>query len=534
MDVVLYPRVSDPKQAKKGLSMPEQIREMKAYCWERGHNILKVYEGEVASARDDRRPIFREMIEELLSGTIKAKGIVVFSRSRFFRDFVKAHYYEERLKKRGIQVISLTMPTENLEAPFANAWKNFEYMVSQMQSDLIALHTLGGMKANARKGYFNGGVPPFGYRTRKEEDERGNAKSVLEISPLEAEIVRYIFRLYTQEGRGAKAIASLLNAEELRTRQRGKWTKDNVGAILLNPTYKGERIYNRYESKTKIEKPKDQWIKLKADPVVEKEVFGEAQRIRKENSPKKTNPAVTASRTLLGGLLRHVCGRSMSLETGKSGKYPYYNCRGYLREGSCPGERIRVEVMDNEILDHLTSKFFSVKRLRLLVRRWLAERQGKKDEKRHEETRIRSQTREEKRKLENIYRLIEERKLKEGNINERIEERRRNISLLEGKLTQLSKMAEVPMASCLLSIPSLQNFQRRLKQGLYQNAGLARKYLKLFVERIEVDGEKITIIARQDILLRAISADSGDSFDLVPTAGVEWLPEPDIIRTHPQ
>jgi len=535
MDVVLYPRVSTEKQAKKDLSIPEQIREMRAYCREHGHNIKKIYDGEAASARDDKRPVFQEMIEELLSGSIKAKGIIVYSLSRFFRNLVKANFYEEKLNKKEIRVISLTMPTENLETPFANAFKNFEYTVSQLQSDLNARYTLGGMKANARKGYFNGGTSPFGYRTKKVEDEHGNPKSILEIHPTEAEIVGHIFRLYTQKGFGTKKIACLLNSEGIRTRQGRKWSKDRIRAILVNSTYMGERIYNRFESKTKREKPKDQWIVFKVEAMVEKELFGQAQRVMKENSPLQTNPAVTASPTLLSELLKHKeCGRSMTLETAKRGRYTYYNCRGYLREGSCAGQRIPLKVMDGEVLEYLTSKFFSVRRLKILLDQWLKERKDQKSYARQEDARIRAQLREEKRKLDNIYSLIEQGVVKERNINQRIEERLTDISLLEAKLTRVKKLKKLPVSSHLLTTAFLQEAQRKMTELFYQDSRFAKKYLKLFLDRILVNGEKVTLIARRDILLKAIVLNTGGNFHVVPTAGVEWLRGQDAVRTFSQ
>ena len=100
-----------------------------------------------------------------------------------------------------------------------------------------------------------------------------------------------------------------------------------------------------------------------------------------------------------------------------------------------------------------------------------------------------------------------------------------NISLLEEKLTKIRKLRKLPVPSHLLSIPFLQDFQRRVKQAFYQDSRLAKRYLKLFLDKIQVNGEKVTIIARPDILLRAMSLKSGDSFEEVPTAGVEWLPE---------
>jgi|GEM_PF-823752 len=527
MDLVIYPRVSDPKQAKKDLSIPEQIREMERYCRTHRHNVVKVYEGEAASGRDERRPVFQRMIEELLSGMVKAQGILVYTRSRFFRDFVKAHYYEERLKKKGIQVISITMPTENLNEAVANAFKNFEYTVSQLQSDLNALHTLAGMKANARKGYFNGGIPPFGYQIKKVMDEYGNPKSALEICPVEVEVILRIFRIRVQKALGAKQIASTFNSEDLTKRNGRRWTKDNVLAILSNPIYKGERIYNRYDSKTRKEKPEDQQIKVRIDPIVEKAVFDEAQRIMRENSPKKTNPAIVASRTLLSGILQHICHRSMTLETGKGGKYQYYNCRGYLREGSCSGQRIPVELLDREVLEHLISKFFSVRRLTLLARLWLRERKRGRDYVRQEKTPILAQLRDEERKLDNIYKLIEEGSLKEGNINERIETRRRSINLLERRLIEIRKLRSGPVPSQILSLQFVQDIRRKVIWSLRQDTKLAKRYIKLFVERIQVNGENVTIVARSDILPRAISLQDERPFAGVPTAGGAWLPGQD-------
>lgn len=116
MKVVLYARVSTEKQAKKDLSIPEQIRRMEQFCAQKNYEIVKTYKEEGASARDDRRPVFRKMIYQLLSGKRKVDAIVVYARSRFFRDVFGAKYYEHRLEKKGIQVISATLLTESLDA----------------------------------------------------------------------------------------------------------------------------------------------------------------------------------------------------------------------------------------------------------------------------------------------------------------------------------------------------------------------------------------------------------------------------------
>lgn len=43
---------------------------------------------------------------------------------------------------------------------------------------MIGFHTARGVKKNARKGFFNGSRPPYGYRVKKAADDRGNQKGV--------------------------------------------------------------------------------------------------------------------------------------------------------------------------------------------------------------------------------------------------------------------------------------------------------------------------------------------------------------------
>ncbi len=149
--------------------------------------------------------------------------------------------------------------------------------------------------------------------------------------------------------------------------------------------------------------------------------------------------------------------------------------------------------------------------------------------KENREARIRAQLREEKRRLDNIYNLIEEGIVKEGNINQRIEERLSNVSLLEAELTRATTLKKLPVLSHLLTTAFLQETQRKMKELFYQDSRFAKRYLKLFLDRILVSGDKVTLVARPDILFRAISLNTRSNLKTVPTAGVEWLPGLDDV-----
>lgn len=96
-------------------------------------------------------------------------------------------------------------------------------------------------------------------------------------------------------------------------------------------------------------------------------------------------------------------------------------------------------------------------------------------------------------------------------------------SLLEAKLTRVKKLKKLPVSSHLLTTTFLQEAERKMTELFYQDSRFAKRYLKLFLDRILVDGEQITLIARRDILLKAIVLNTGGNFHVVPTAGVEWL-----------
>ena len=84
------------------------------------------------------------------------------------------------------------------------------------------------MKENARQGFWNGALPPIGYRIIAGEQRGHRTKKTLEIDPFQAETVRLIFRLAwegdgTSGPMGVKSITDHLNAAGIRTRDGGRW-----------------------------------------------------------------------------------------------------------------------------------------------------------------------------------------------------------------------------------------------------------------------------------------------------------------------
>jgi site-specific DNA recombinase len=197
----LYLRVSTGRQADSDLSIPDQRRQGNSYCASRGWEIVADYVEPGASATDDRRPEFQRMIDVATTKPPAFDVILVHSFSRFFRDQFQLEFYVRRLAKAGVRLASITQ--ELGDDPMSNMIRQIMALFDEYQSKENAKHTLRAMKENARQGFWNGALPPIGYRIVEASEQRGHrTKKTLEIDPVQAETVRLIFRL-AREGSGS-------------------------------------------------------------------------------------------------------------------------------------------------------------------------------------------------------------------------------------------------------------------------------------------------------------------------------------------
>lgn len=157
----LYIRVSTGKQAEKDLSIPDQEKQLRAYCDQKGWDIYRVYSEMGASARDDKRPIFQEMMSDAKSRERPFDIILTLTTSRFFRDATQARVWKHKLAKRGIKVMAIHQ--ETTDDPMGGFVEGIFELIDQYESDMNSFHTLRAMKENARKGYYNGSSPRYGF-----------------------------------------------------------------------------------------------------------------------------------------------------------------------------------------------------------------------------------------------------------------------------------------------------------------------------------------------------------------------------------
>ncbi len=161
----------------------------------------------------------------------------------------------------------------------------------------------------------------------------------------EAQVVRTVFKLYTQDGLSINAIARWLNEQGIVTRTGlSRWCRSTVWAMLRNPAYKGTACFGKTErqkitrplrlrggysprNSANRERPRHAWIEIPVPPLVNEANFALAQERLEQN--KHHSPRRTLEPTLLQGMLVcKQCGYAYyrtSTRTSKRKLY-YYPC----------------------------------------------------------------------------------------------------------------------------------------------------------------------------------------------------------------
>jgi len=171
-------------------------------------------------------------------------AIIVHSFSRAFRNVTDLAIYLRDLKKNGIRLISVTQDID--DSPIGKFVTLFYGLVDEMNSAENSKHVSRARRENARRGFFNGSKPPFGYQVAETKviGHTGYRK-ILVLDEEEAKVVREIFDLYeggnARTPLGIKKITEHLNSKCL---YRGQvWRAQTVHKILSDSVYTGTYFF---------------------------------------------------------------------------------------------------------------------------------------------------------------------------------------------------------------------------------------------------------------------------------------------------
>ncbi len=523
----LYLRVSTARQAEHDVSIPDQKRQGEAYCASRGYQLVETYVEPGASATNDRRPEFQHMIEAGTSKPAPFDVVIVHSFSRFFRDHFELEFYVRKLAKNGVRLVSITQ--EMGDDPMHVMMRQIMALFDEYQSKENAKHVMRALKENARQGFWNGSLPPIGYRVVAAEQRGAKTKKKLEIDPLHAETVRLIYRL-ALHGDGAKGqmgvknIVSYLNRNRIFTRDGGRWGIGQVHRILTRRTYMGEHEFNK-RSKSKELKPVTEIVVVPVPPIIDPETFDAVQALLKARHPTVTPSAVISGPTLLTGLIHCAkCGGAMTIRTGKGGRYRYYACSMKARQGptACEGMAVPMEKLDDLVASHLEERLLQPERLETILATVLDRRQERSERQREHIAELNRRAAESEARLKRLYDAIEAgvADLDDPALKDRIDGLKAIRDQAKADAERAQAMLQTS-GSKAVTPQMLSKFARTARQRIrLEGGGYRRDHLRALAQRVEVADGEVRIMGSKSRLLQTLVANS--SVNSVPTQGLKW------------
>ena len=306
----------------------------------------------------EQREGYQAMRRELMAHRLDI--LVIKDFSRFSRRNSRGLVELEDLRDAGARIISIG---DNIDFPNDDEWLKiqFQFLINEMP----VTDTSKKVKSVIRRRQEDGKwicAAPYGYIINK--------KQQFEVVPVEADIVRRIYRMYI-DGWGYKKIANTLTdegiptprmaererkiaeGEEYRRSVKSAWSIATVQGILDNDFYIGTLRQGKY-TRAKIngrdilrDEVEQIVIENHHQPIIDYRTFATVRALR-EKRAKYNYRGVKINENVYSGFLEcGDCGAPMFALSRRDLK-PAYTCGTYHRRGTagCTTHHIRVDKLD--------------------------------------------------------------------------------------------------------------------------------------------------------------------------------------------
>ena len=348
---VVYLRVSTPRQLhtaadidEDGNSIATQRVETMRKVRELGVTVAKEFVEPGQSAQTiAKRTEFKKLLR-YVDDHPEVKYVVIYMRSRVFRNFTDAAITKRQLLEKGVRLIS--SKEEFGEGYMADAMEAITDIMNEVQVRMngedVAVkmaHKVeqGGTVGRAKLGYLN---------VRK--DFNGRLVNTIDVDYERAPLVAWAFEQYATGRYSISQMTSMLEARGLTTRPSPSRpaqavSRSRLALILRNPYYTGVM---RYKGKLYVGRH---------EPLVSKETFLKVQEVL-DHRNRKGDRDITHFHYLKGLLSCGECedaGRKNRLvysqNAGNGGTYEYLVCAARQHK-QCSLPWLRVEQIEDEVI----------------------------------------------------------------------------------------------------------------------------------------------------------------------------------------
>jgi len=524
----IYARVSSDRQ-KEEHTIGSQVLALMDYACNEAYTVPQewIFQDEGYSGASLIRPGLERLRDLASEGQIET--VLAYSPDRLSRKYAYQVLLIEEFDRYGVEVEFVKSPKAT--TPEEELLLQFQGMIAEYERAQIAERSRRGKRYRAKAGSVNvlSGAP-YGYRYIKKTD---TSAAYYEVTEEQADVVREVYKLYTEAGFSINGIVRWLNAHRIPTcKGKSQWERSTVWAMLRNPAYMGKACFGKTEvtERKKVtrplrqrggfsprcssnrERPRSEWIEIPVPAIVKEEAFNLAQERLEQN--KRFSPRRTIEPTLLQGML--VCNRCgyafyrTSTRTSKRKLY-YYRCLGsdayrYFNERVCENRPIRQDYLDGVVWQHVVRLIESPELIRSEIKHRMKQIQDSSPTKRRKDVVEKEITRIGK-SVEKLLDAYQEGLIKVEELRRRIPGLRKRQEALKAELNSL-KAAAVNHKQFLRLAENIEDFLGRLRKAAdSMSVSDRQKIIRLVVKEILVDLETIKI--EHSIPVSEVSLGSG-------------------------
>jgi site-specific DNA recombinase len=510
----IYARVSSERQ-KEEHTIASQIAALFEHAQNEGYTIPDewIFQDEGYSGAMLVRPGLERLRDLAAEGQMET--VLIYSPDRLSRKYAYQVLLVEEFSRHGVDVVFIRSPKAT--TPEEELMLQFQGMIAEYERAQIAERTRRGKKHRAKAGSVNvlSGAP-YGYRYVKKAE---NSSAYYEIIEKEAEVVRNVFKLYTEDGVSIGGIVRWLNDRQIATRKGiSCWERTTVWSMLRNPAHKGTACFGKTQQterqritrplrkrggfsprcSSNRERPREEWLEIKVPAIIEADIFSLAQERLEQN--KRFSPRRTIEPTLLQGML--VCGECgyafyrTSTRTSKRKLY-YYRCLGaddyrYPKGRVCNNRPVRQDYLDEIVWKQVIQLLEEPDLIRAEIQRRIKEIQDSHPTRRRKEVLLKEIARVQK-SIEKLLDAYQENLLDLEELRKRMPELRKREKVNKSELQAL-EVAAADQHTFLRLVENIDNFLGRLRKAAEtMDVTERQKLLRLVVKEVHVNRETIKI-----------------------------------------
>lgn len=352
---VLYLRVSSKKQMEtavdidpEGNSIATQREVSARKASSLGATVVQEFvEPGVSASTIEKRQVFQDMLAFLRENQ-SVRYVVVYARSRAFRNYIDAAITKRLLDKLNVKLVSAR--EDFGDGVYADMMEAVTDIFNDVQNKLSGEDIRIKLRHKAEKGGTIGRAR-LGYLNTRIEVE-GRMVNTVSLDPERAPLVRKAWELYATGDYSIERLTATMADLGLTSRPSPRWPharpvpEATLHRMLRDRYYAGFTIY------------KGSIYPGRHEPIVSHELFDRVQDVLNFRSQRGQRDRILTH--YLKGILFcqrcHMVGRTARLiyteATGKTGRrYGYFLCRA-RQDGLCDLPHLRAERVEEAIVEH--------------------------------------------------------------------------------------------------------------------------------------------------------------------------------------